>query len=426
MFNKAESERFVCLCEYRACCSSIRLSRVDVVVLFNSGRNPLYDINALQRITIDSHCGRLHVFRLYSAFTVEEKALILSKQGTPVDSYISWRVCQQLLGWGASYLFSNLQSCTDSVPKSFIDDLVHELSPLLRKASVETGPTNHLIISNAPMQNGAYSECIKLFGETETHTKESASIDEYLFDNEHYVFWNNLVKESQPGPEKPCSRLSWRVPKPTRNWFEYENAVRSKPRSKRKLVKNVGRKWGGACLTATPSIVLNPGTHGGQQSQTDQPPPHTVEAEIERIQKEREQIAKSHKEKESMLLAELEKEISEIRKKYDGLIHDSKTCSTDEDMILKEYEKLVNANKLLAEILSQNWQDTPILKKAQKETSTLKILQIPASALVGPRSPCSTSGLTTYLPGLSLSGSGVRFPATGEPSLEPLPPMSYI
>ncbi|XP_076915008.1 protein CHROMATIN REMODELING 4-like [Bidens hawaiensis] len=447
MFNSADSERFVCLCDYRACYSSIRLSRLDVVILFNSDRNPSNDIKALKRITIDPHRERLNILRLYSPFTVEEKALILSKQRIPVDSYVSWRVCHQLLGWGVSYLFSELQSCTDTRPQSSIDNLLHEMSFLLRNTGAKPAKCSMMSRVVTPV------ESMLLFGETETRAIESLSIDEYLIHNTQSVFWNKVVKESQPGPETSCNRLSRRVQKRARNCNEGENAsttpsfVRSKPRSKRKLLKNVGRKWAGAhtpfgthqaCETATPSTALNPGTNEGQQSQSEQPPPHTLETEIERIQREREKIAKSHEEKESLLLAECEKEISEIRKKYDGLIHDSKTCLTNEDIVLEEYEKLVNVNKVLAEFLSQHWQDTPILKKPQKETSAVKILQIPTYAPVRPMNPCLTGGPTTaYLP-----GSGLRFAAPHlrsnpslsaplhnrlnyyEPSLEPLPTLS--
>ncbi|XP_076936007.1 uncharacterized protein LOC143602934 [Bidens hawaiensis] len=255
-------------------------------------------------MTVDPHRDRLHVFRFYSAFTVEEKALILSNQGTPVDCYFRWRACHRLLGWGASYLFSKLQSCTDTKHQSFIDDLVHEMSSLLRNMGAKPGPTKRSIISRVVTP----VESILLYGETENLTNESLSIDDYLIDNRHSVFWNKLVKESQLGRVQLCDRLSRRVPKSNRNMIEDANAtspsfLRSMPRSRRKLVKNVGRKWTRThtpfathqpCETATPSTALNPGTNEGQQSQTDQPRPHTLETEIERIQKEREKIAKSH------------------------------------------------------------------------------------------------------------------------------------
>ncbi|KAM0070177.1 putative DNA helicase [Helianthus debilis subsp. tardiflorus] len=344
MFNKEASDSFICLCDYRACHSSVRLSRVDV------------------------------------------KALILSKQGTTVN-YTSPSVCHQLLTWGASYLFSKLQSCTDSGPLSFIDDLVCQLSSLLRNTGVQTGPTgptNRSIISNAEMQNGAYSRSIMLFGETEAHMKESCSVDEYLSDDSPSVFWSNVVKQSQHGPKNSCSRLSQRVQKSP-------SFVRKKPRSKRR------KRAGTAVINGYKKIifqtvinvllitllfntakcmpfgsqqscekVIDGCTSGSQQSQTDQTSSSTpLEAEIERILKEREQITKTHQEKKSMLLAEREKEISEVHKKYDALIRDSDMSLTKEIKNLDDYHKLVNAHKLLAEILAQKL-DTQNVKRSQK------------------------------------------------------------
>ncbi|KAI3683806.1 hypothetical protein L1987_84321 [Smallanthus sonchifolius] len=317
-FNDVESDSFICLFDYGACHSSVRLSRVDVVILFNSEGNPLNDIKALRRITIDLPCERLNVIRFYSAFTIEEKALILSKQGTTVN-YMSSSICHQLLAWGASYLFSKLQSCTESGSLSFIDDVAHELSSVLRNKIVNTGPTSRLMISKAQMQNGAYARSILLFGETETHTKENSS-----------AFWSNLVKQSQHRPKNSCSRLPRKVQKSPGSWFAGENrsdattssSVRTKPRSKRKVNKKVRRKGTGtnrpfdpllfnhtdAQLPELPSTsisdsaALNPRTNEGQQSQRDQSQPHTssstpLEAELERVQKEREQITKWHQDK---------------------------------------------------------------------------------------------------------------------------------
>ncbi|KAF5823614.1 putative DNA helicase [Helianthus annuus] len=312
-FNNVDSESFICLFDYQACHSSIRLLRVDVVILFNSDPNPLNDVKALKRITIDSHRERLNVFRLYSAFTVEEKALILSKQGTTVDSYNSWSVCHQLLGWGAPYLFGKLESSTDSGTESFINDLVHELSSLLTNTSVETGPANRSIVSNAQMQNGGYSGSIVLFGETETRPIESCSV-EFLSDSSPSDFWSDLVKQSQHRLKSPCSRLSRRVQKPTQKRLEGENqdqndatnssSVKSNVKSKRKALDKVGRKC--ARLPIPPStsisdsVALNPTTsEAGPDDQlrprySSSPP---LETETERIRKEREQITKSYQEK---------------------------------------------------------------------------------------------------------------------------------
>ncbi|KAI7755205.1 hypothetical protein M8C21_010670, partial [Ambrosia artemisiifolia] len=346
-------------------------------------------------------------------------------KGAPVDNCISSSVCRQLLAWGAPYLFSKLKSSTDSGTQSFIDDLVHELSFLLRNTSVKTGPANRSLISNAQMQNGAYLESILLFGETEHHTKESSSVVEYLIAHSPSDFWSNLVNESQLILTNPCSRLSQRVKKPTQKQSEGENqndtttslGVRKKVRSKRKRRDKVGRKGPATQQQISPStsisdsVALNQRTSEGQQSQTDQPPPHTpistpLETEVERIQKELEQITKSHQEKKAMLLSECEKEMLEVQKKYDALIHDSETSTKKEIKILEDYQKLVNVNKLLASIFTQNWQDSLIMnipelnpKRERNDTSAVKIPQIPASAPVGPQDLClGESGLQATAP----------------------------
>nr|GEY79582.1 protein chromatin remodeling 4 [Tanacetum cinerariifolium] len=65
MFNDVETRKFICLLEYRVCHSSVRLSRMNVAILFNGDWNSSNDIRALQKITIESHSQQLKVFRLY-------------------------------------------------------------------------------------------------------------------------------------------------------------------------------------------------------------------------------------------------------------------------------------------------------------------------------------------------------------------------
>ncbi|MFS7927957.1 hypothetical protein Hanom_Chr04g00315241 [Helianthus anomalus] len=234
------------------------------------------------------------------------------------------------------------------------------------------------------MQNGAYSGSIMLFGETEAHMKESCSVDEYLSDDSPSVFCS-VVKQSQHGPKNSCSRLSQRVQKSP-------SFVRTKPRSKRRkragtavinrykkiifqtvinmliiiLLFNTA-KCMPFCSQQSCENVIDGCTSGSQQSQTDQTSSSTpLEAEIERILKEREQITKTHQEMKSLLLAEREKEIAEVHKKYDALIRDSDMSLTKEIKNLDDYHKLVNAHKLLAEILAQKLEDTQNVKRSQK------------------------------------------------------------
>ncbi|GJT94868.1 chromodomain-helicase-DNA-binding protein 3 isoform X2 [Tanacetum coccineum] len=630
MFNNKESKKFVCLLDHRACHSSIRLSHVDVAILFNSDWNPLNDRKDLQKITIDSHHGPLKVLRLYSSFTIEEKTLIFSKQGTILDTNISWSNCQQLLAWGASYLFRKLRSDTDSEApvseKSLIDDLVPALSSLLQNKIGDARSTHFSIISYAQMHDGGYSRDLLLLGEKEAHAKEGGSIDEFFMGGGPSVFWTNLIKENQNRLKNSCSRTSRRVQKSTqKSCYVFEGRKAAKPKKtspppktkstkKRKLAgaskdvdghrssemlspapskskkgdaecwkyfdirfvpdedgvitKMAYCKWCPAvykadsvkngtanlnkhykdcdanpanehgiqsesalfnvpveynhsvtplmrpnkaviaepstCLSdsvasssrtndvqkcrnnqppptssykpfeteidkiqkepeqitklhqekhgiqgesalfnvpveynhgitqlmrsnhaatqpAEPSICISDSvasssrTNDVQKCPNNQPPPTSskkpLETEIDKIQKEREQITKLHEQKKSMLLSECEKLISEVRMKYDALVHESSMCFTKQIKILEENLKFVDANKLLAEMLEQNSRDTLDLKIIQKETSSVGYFQIPECRLERPANICSTNVATTRNSGHNIKRTGVRAPA---------------
>nr|GEX15990.1 chromodomain-helicase-DNA-binding protein 3-like isoform X4 [Tanacetum cinerariifolium] len=617
MFNNKDSKKFVCLLDHRACHSSIRLSHVDVAILFNSDWNPLNDRKNLQKITIDSRHGPLKVLRLYSSFTIEEKTLIFSKQGTNLDSNISWSNCQQLLAWGASYLFRKFRSYTDSEApvseKSLIDDLVLSLSSLLQNKIGDARSTHCSIISYAQMHDGGYSRDLLLFGEKEAHAKEGGSFDEFFMGGGPSVFWTNLIKENQQRPKNSCSRTSRRIQKsPQNSCYVFEGREADKPKKtsppsktksakKRKLAgaskdvdghqssdmlspapskskkgdaecwkyfdvrfvpdedgvitKMAYCKWCPAvykadsvksgtanlnkhykdcdanpanehgiqsesalfnvpveynhavmpltrpnnavmqhakpstCLSdsvasssrtndvqkcrknqppptssykpleteidkiqkereqitklhqekhgiqgesalfnvhveynhgitqlmrsnhaatqpAEPSICISDSvasslrTSDVQKCPNNQPPPTSskkpLETEIDKIQKEREQITKLHEQKKSMLLSECEKIISEVRMKYDALVHESSMCFTKQIKILEENLKFVDANKLLAEMLEQNTRDTLNLETIQKETSSVGHFQIPERRLERPANICSTNVATTH------------------------------
>ena len=47
MFNNVETRKFICLLDYRVCHSSVRLSRMDVAILFNGDWNSSNDIKSL-------------------------------------------------------------------------------------------------------------------------------------------------------------------------------------------------------------------------------------------------------------------------------------------------------------------------------------------------------------------------------------------
>ncbi|KAI3799370.1 hypothetical protein L1987_34664 [Smallanthus sonchifolius] len=110
-FNNKELGRFIFLLEYRACLSSIKLSSVDIIILFGSDWNPGNDLRALQKIAIDSHLEQIMIFRLYTSLTLEEKVLRLAEHNATIDSKlqnISRSTSDELLMWGATYLFKKL------------------------------------------------------------------------------------------------------------------------------------------------------------------------------------------------------------------------------------------------------------------------------------------------------------------------------
>ncbi|WRX24831.1 SNF2 [Theobroma cacao] len=201
MFNDKESGRLFLLLEDRACLPSIKLSAVDIVILFDSDWEPLNDIKALHRISIGSQFEQLKVFRLYSSFTVEEKILILAKEGRRVDSNIrtlNRNSCLRLLSWGASYLFNKLDEfhgCSKlfsvsnvSCEQSFLNAVLLEL---LRQLPCR-GESNHSakcsFITKVP-QNIVYDGNISLFGE-----KEIGSMN-----HEPSTFsWQKLLEGRQP------------------------------------------------------------------------------------------------------------------------------------------------------------------------------------------------------------------------------------
>ncbi|KAL7617865.1 hypothetical protein Lser_V15G02068 [Lactuca serriola] len=462
MFNNIKSGAFVCLLDYHDCQSTIRLSSVDIVILFNSDWNPSDDLKALHKLSLDS--SHLRIFRFYSSFTIEEKSLILSKQGTILDSRtarINYNTCHRLLSWGASYLFNNLSTESNSKSKSnsdtSLDDLVLELSSMFLNKTENTDRLKSLIISKALIHDGVYSKDILLMGETEAHTNESCSIEEYLMENEPNNFWSNLFKESHRihTPQKSSSRLPRRVKMSFRNpyyWFgrfevesesDTENTeknvisstfVRTKMRSKRKARKMTGasKHFFIQHSTQSPnSIPSFSSTNNVGGSPNNQPPqPQTLpmipsvsdqnsittplETELQNIKKEQEQVTKLHQEKKSMLNSECEKEMLEIRKKYDGLIDESEMCLTKKMKVLEGYYDLVYANKVLAETLTKDCDDY-----LNKEMRGVKIVEIPASTLVQSQNRCTTSGHTLRAPAPhlrsnpSLFASFQRMPVLG-------------
>ncbi|XP_022743956.1 chromodomain-helicase-DNA-binding protein 3-like [Durio zibethinus] len=236
MFNNKDSGRPFLLLEDRACLPSIKLSAVDVVILFDSDWEPQNDIKALHKISISSQFELLRVFRLYSSFTVEEKILILAKEGRSVDSNIrtlSRNSCLRLLSWGASNLFNKLDDfhgCSKSVSvsnvsceQSFLNAVLSELLTQLPCGGESNHSANCSFITEVP-QNVVYDRNISLFGEKEIGSMgNEPSIFSWLklLEGRHPQW--KLLTESSPRNRKKVQYLD---NFPRKSEFEYDGVIK--------------------------------------------------------------------------------------------------------------------------------------------------------------------------------------------------------
>ncbi|XP_019444329.1 PREDICTED: chromodomain-helicase-DNA-binding protein 3-like isoform X2 [Lupinus angustifolius] len=201
-FNDRESGKFVFLIENRACLPSVKLSSVDTVILFDSDWDLHNDLRALHKMSISFQRTEITVFRLYSPFTVEERALILAKEGIALESdmqLITQSTFLNLLKWGASYLFNKLDdlhcsgssvSAADiSTDESLLNDVTGELLSRLVYSSGDTDCHEWSFIFRAQLNGGEFARNILLAGERVM--KKS--------DNGPNIFsWSDLLNGRQP------------------------------------------------------------------------------------------------------------------------------------------------------------------------------------------------------------------------------------
>ena len=198
-FNNKECGRFVFLIEIRACLSSIKLSSVDTVIVYGSDWNPLNDVRALQKITLDSKREQITIFRLYTPYTLEEKVLILAKQGKFLDSNlqnISSGISHMLLMWGVSHQFKTLDefhgdgltaSCTKGLFKQpSLEDVIHDFLQILSSNGKDSESS---IIRNVQQVGGLYCLESSLFGEL-----QSEAMDEV----QPHLVWTELLEGKHP------------------------------------------------------------------------------------------------------------------------------------------------------------------------------------------------------------------------------------
>ncbi|KAL3623984.1 hypothetical protein CASFOL_032800 [Castilleja foliolosa] len=192
-FNKKETGQFIFLLENRACSPTIKLPSLDVVVIYNSDWNPANDLRSLQKLSVGSKVEQIKVFRLYSSFTIEERALVLAKQNLNLDNNLqnnfSRTTSNTLLSWGAVHLFDKLDEYHANGSSSL--DLNFSSGQLLLSEvtkefqAILSGSTDlNSIISKVKLGVISYSTDIPMLGEAKVQLKDG---------EEHHVFWRNLL-----------------------------------------------------------------------------------------------------------------------------------------------------------------------------------------------------------------------------------------
>ncbi|KAI6685811.1 hypothetical protein NL676_031724 [Syzygium grande] len=196
-FNDKELGRFVFLLENRACNPSIKLSSVDMVIIFDSDWNPASDLRNLQKLTIESQV-QIKVLRFYLSCTVEEKALICAKQGIHLESKlqtISRSNSHMLLMWGASYLMCRLDEFHGSSSLSSMalsdqllaNSVVQEFLALLLQN--DNRVKSRSVIVKAQQTSGTYCTDFPLVGETKIQSTA---------EDLPHIFWTKLLEGKHP------------------------------------------------------------------------------------------------------------------------------------------------------------------------------------------------------------------------------------
>jgi len=197
IFNDKNNERSFFLMETSACHPSIKLSSVDTTIIFDSDWNPMNDIRSVQKLTLDSQFELMKTFRLYSPFTIEEKALILSRQGGKTQEIncpsSSRGLSHTLLMWGTSRLFDELRVFLDgetstSSLKPLLEETVSQFSSCLSDVGEDSDTSNCSILLKVQQNGGGYLENSPLHGELELR-----SPDEEL----PQMFWTELLEGKQ-------------------------------------------------------------------------------------------------------------------------------------------------------------------------------------------------------------------------------------
>ncbi|KAK9058602.1 hypothetical protein SSX86_023444 [Deinandra increscens subsp. villosa] len=193
-FN-TDTSIFIFLLESRSSHPSIKLSSVDVVIIYDSELNLSNDLKSLQKISIDSQSEQIMIFRLYSLSTLEEKVLKLAENNVVIDirSQSLRSNCDALLTWGASELFDQLtkfhsQTVLDiSSEESILKDVVEEFSYIISHKCKRKNTKSKVNIIQ--VQNCG------IYGKNPSHSEIKTRAPE---GDQPYIFWRNLLVGRSP------------------------------------------------------------------------------------------------------------------------------------------------------------------------------------------------------------------------------------
>ncbi|XP_042046014.1 helicase protein MOM1-like isoform X1 [Salvia splendens] len=414
-FNEKDGGKFVFLMETRACAPSIKLKSIDSVIFFNSDWDPMNDLKALRKINLDSQFKQVKVFRLYSAYTVEEKALILTKLGmAPVGDvrHISRRTCHELLTWGAYYSFEKLQdfhavrdtNTIDSYGNSFVEDVFHELSNLLPNNDKSNADIKSSTILKVQQIGGVYPTDISLLGELGYPLMDNFSvIEEMLTKEPPYIFWINILQGRTPswkyfsyksprtrkgvqlldfspeecgGPTKRCRTTAGTIACQTSGEAASPRNTRTPILDKPSLTKLLSllpcvdpdqsdhqlesesslQHCAGAPTQRAPNTneavrarETCPGTH----IEVLQSVCKALQTELEKLEKCKTESSKQHKDMKLQSRLAYEREVDEIRKKYDAMLQTAEEAFLEEKKAIDSRYNKIFVNKAFVEALMQ-------------------------------------------------------------------------
>ncbi|KAL8516660.1 hypothetical protein ACS0TY_015062 [Phlomoides rotata] len=382
-YNDQGSGKFICLMPTRACVPSVHLQSVDVVIFFNSDWDPMNDLRALQKIKLDSQLEHVKVFRLYSAFTVEEKLLMLTKQSTPPEGNImniTRSTCHGLLTWGAYYLFGKLDefhgsttdgthSITSDAADSFVEDVFLELSNLLPNNEENSVHTDSSFVVEVQHIGGLYPRNICVLGEVEYPLMKNYSVvEEMMLKEPAYVLWINLLQGRKPS-WKYFSSQSPRPRKCVQRFDDFfEASVRASKKCKTEVkTRSVNELQSLEKESLLPGEAAAPTARQASNSRTNVSPLEAsqltqsqvlksvknFQTELERLQKQKTELLQQHEDKKLQAKMAREKEIDEINKKYDTMLQNAEMAFVEERKVLDATYNKVLAKKSSAEAMLQ-------------------------------------------------------------------------